>query len=89
VITTIAQAGPAMWAGLIVAGAVAVVPPLAWLIGLALALRKSAPVERADILRAYATLRLPTVRGGRGGGDNGTLNAGQLADAGKTDMPVK
>jgi len=88
-IATIAQAGPAMWAALIVTGTVALVPPLAWLIGLALALRKSAPAERADILRAYATLRLPTAKGGRGGGDNGTVKAGQIADAGKTDMPVK
>jgi hypothetical protein len=39
----------------------ALVPSLVWLIGLALALRRSAPIDRADILRAYATLRLPTV----------------------------
>jgi hypothetical protein len=61
-IAMIAQTGPAMWAGVIVMGAIALVPPLVWLIGLALALRKSAPADRADILRAYATLRLPAAK---------------------------
>jgi hypothetical protein len=63
-IATIAEAGPAVWAGVIVMGAASLVPPLVWLIGLTLALRKSAPADRADILRAYATLRLPAVRVG-------------------------
>lgn len=49
------------------ASAVAVVALGVWLLGLVLALRGSAPAERAAILRAYAALRVPGFwRGGRG-----------------------
>jgi hypothetical protein len=81
-ITTVAEVGSTMWwAGLIVAGAAALMPSLAWLIGLALALRKSAPAERADILRAYAAFRLPLARvGPEKDRDNCAADAGQIAD---------
>jgi hypothetical protein len=46
-------------AGLILGSIVALAAPLAWLAGLALALRGSKPTERASILRAYASCHLP------------------------------
>jgi hypothetical protein len=48
--------------GLILGGIVAVVGPVVWLAGLALALRGSEPKDRPQILRAYASCRLPMLR---------------------------
>lgn len=58
-ISAIAETGPVVWAGIVVMAVAALVPQLVWLIGLVLALKKSAPADRSDILRAYATLRVP------------------------------
>jgi hypothetical protein len=86
-ISTVAEAGPAMWAGVIVMGVVALVPPLVWLAGLALALRKSVPADRAEILRAYGTLRLPAVKvGHRETGQDG-VDADRLPHTEKTSDP--
>lgn len=53
---------PLFQLGFTLAGAVALVALLAWLTGLVLVLRGSAPVERPQILRAYAVCRPPIVR---------------------------
>jgi hypothetical protein len=49
-------------AGLILGSAVAIAALLAWLAGLMLVMRGSKPAERASILRAYASCRLPFAR---------------------------
>jgi hypothetical protein len=60
-------ASSAVGLGLLVSSVVAVAALVVWLLGLALALRGSAPAERAAILRAYATVRVPGFwRGWRG-----------------------
>lgn len=60
-------ASGAVGLGLLVFSIIAVAALNVWLLGLVLALRGSAPAERAVILRAYATVRVPGVwRGWRG-----------------------
>jgi hypothetical protein len=48
--------------GMITGGIVALVALLAWLAGLVMALRGTAPKDRPQILRAYAVCRPPLVR---------------------------
>lgn len=86
----ITAAGPAMWAMIGVMGASAVIPPLVWLAGLMLALRKSVPGDRPDILRAYATLRLPIAKTRDGGHRNSLRDRGaakRVANSKEVDGP--
>lgn len=79
------QSNSAAWdliqMGMIMGGAVTLVALLAWLAGLMLALKGSAPKERPQILRAYATCRLPMRQVGAG------PRAGRLRDQPQAEAP--